>query len=175
MNPPIFSIDLFRDLFGHMEWADALIWKAALATENALSSDELRKRLFHVHATQRVFYQVWIGEEPEHRRVSEFPALPALLVWSQTYYRDLGQFLEALDPVRLDEPMPVPWAHYFASRMGITPHDTTLGETMFQVVSHSTHHRAQNNLFLRELGARPPLVDYIGWLWMGRPAPEWPA
>jgi uncharacterized damage-inducible protein DinB len=52
---------------------------------------------------------------------------------------------------------------------------TTLGETMLQIASHSTHHRAQNNSQLRELGAKPPLVDYIAWLWSGRPDAEWPA
>ena len=37
--------------------------------------------------------------------------------------------------------------------------------------SHSTYHRGQVNARLREIGAEPPLVDYIAWLWFDRPAP----
>ena len=47
--------------------------------------------------------------------------------------------------------------------------------TVLQVISHSTHHRAQANTRLRMVGAEPPMVDYIAWLWRGRPKPEWPA
>jgi uncharacterized damage-inducible protein DinB len=49
----------------------------------------------------------------------------------------------------------------------------TVGETAFQVVSHSTHHRAQANTRLRAVGGDPPLVDYIAWIWFGRPAAPW--
>jgi uncharacterized damage-inducible protein DinB len=51
----------------------------------------------------------------------------------------------------------------------------TLAETMLQVASHSTYHRGQVNARLRELAGEPPLVDYIAWIWFGRPAPEWNA
>ncbi len=26
---------------------------------------------------------------------------------------------------------------------------------------------------LRDVGGEPPLVDYIAWIWFGRPAPAW--
>ena len=42
-----------------------------------------------------------------------------------------------------------------------------------QVASHSTYHRGQVNARLREVGGTPPLVDYIAWIWFGRPAPNW--
>jgi uncharacterized damage-inducible protein DinB len=44
---------------------------------------------------------------------------------------------------------------------------------MFQVTSHSTHHRGQVNARLRALGGEPPLVDYIAWVWFGKPAADW--
>jgi uncharacterized damage-inducible protein DinB len=46
---------------------------------------------------------------------------------------------------------------------------------MIQVATHSTYHRGQVNARLREVGGEPPLVDYIAWIWFGRPAPEWSA
>ena len=45
----------------------------------------------------------------------------------------------------------------------------TSAETAPHVAMHTTHHRGQVNARLRELGAEPPLVDYIAWLWQ-RPA-----
>jgi uncharacterized damage-inducible protein DinB len=49
-----------------------------------------------------------------------------------------------------------------------------MAETARQVAMHSMHHRGQVNARLRELGAEPPLVDYIAWIWRGRPEPMWP-
>jgi hypothetical protein len=51
----------------------------------------------------------------------------------------------------------------------------TLAETILQVASHSTYHRGQVNTRLRQLGAEPPLVDYVAWIWFDRPAADWPA
>jgi len=56
---------------------------------------------------------------------------------------------------------------------GHRPEDTTMRETMHQVVLHSTYHRGQVAAYLRTLGGEPPLTDYIAWLWAGRPAAEW--
>jgi uncharacterized damage-inducible protein DinB len=47
-------------------------------------------------------------------------------------------------------------------------------ETLLQIPMHSHYHRGQVNTRLRELGATPPLVDFIAWAWMGKPAAEWP-
>ena len=33
----------------------------------------------------------------------------------------------------------------------------------------------QINARLREIGGEPPLVDYIAWIWLGRPTVNWPS
>jgi uncharacterized damage-inducible protein DinB len=71
--------------------------------------------------------------------------------------------------------MRLPWVGWIEQQSKQTLAPTTLGETILQVISHSTHHRAQANTRLRMVGAEPPMVDYIAWLWRGRPKPEWPA
>ena len=38
----MFSAEALRDLFRHMEWADATVWAAALKTEDAASDAKLR-------------------------------------------------------------------------------------------------------------------------------------
>ena len=67
----------------------------------------------------------------------------------------------------------MPWVKSFEAQLGRTFSTPTLGETMFQVTSHSTYHRGQVNARLREIGGEPPLVDYIAWIWFGRPEPDW--
>ncbi len=49
----------------------------------------------------------------------------------------------------------------------------TFPETVLQITGHSTYHRGQLNTRLRELGGEPPLVDFIAWIWMGKPKADW--
>jgi uncharacterized damage-inducible protein DinB len=49
----------------------------------------------------------------------------------------------------------------------------TLEETMLQVASHSTYHRGQINTRFRELGGEPAMVDFITWVWLGKPKSQW--
>ena len=54
-----------------------------------------------------------------------------------------------------------------------SPPAVTLGDTAWQVFSHSTYHRGQMATRIRELGGEPPAVDYIYWAWTRRPAAAW--
>jgi uncharacterized damage-inducible protein DinB len=74
----------------------------------------------------------------------------------------------------LSRPLVVPWARMVESRLGRKAEEPSLGETLLQVVMHSTYHRGQVNTRLRELGGEPPLTDYIVWVWLGKPQPDWP-
>jgi uncharacterized damage-inducible protein DinB len=158
-----------------MEWADARVWTAALRTEPA--DPRLHHVLSHVHIVQRAFLTMWtngdIGAAVE--RTKELHTLPDLLAWARTYYPEAHAFLDAATDDRLAAPLQMPWAAQIEASLGRPPASTTLAETFLQVTSHSTYHRGQVNARLRELGVEPPLVDYIAWLWAGRPAPEWTA
>ena len=50
----------------------------------------------------------------------------------------------------------------------------TMGETLLQVVNHSTYHRGQINSRLREVGGTPPMTDFIAWVGLGKPVVDWP-
>lgn len=63
-----------------------------------------------------------------------------------------------------------PWADQLVARFGAAQ-PATLSESVLQVALHSTYHRGQINARLRELGGDPPLVDFIVWIWRGRPSP----
>lgn len=167
----MFTIDALRDLYRHMAWADAQVWAAVTKLPAGPPDERLRTLLLHIHTVQTAFLHVWTGQPLVFREEREFESLQAVRDWAHPYYSEVTQFLETLDADRLAEPLELPWAKPLASRFGREPCTPTLGETIFQVTVHSTHHRAQVNTRLKELSAEPPFVDYIAWIWFGRPEP----
>ena len=82
-------------------------------------------------------------------------------------------FLGGVDETELGEDLPNPWRERLEESFGRSLKDPTLAETIFQVTSHSTYHRGQINRNLRQLGGEPPQVDYIAWVWFGKPKTKW--
>jgi uncharacterized damage-inducible protein DinB len=158
--------DVFRDLFGHMAWADAMMWKSV--KELGKEDKRLHELLQHLHATQRAFFDAW-RERPFDRGVFGDQPLDTVEQRAPDYHRDVVKFVEGIEEAGLDRVVRLPWAERFSKGA----HATTLGETMLQIASHSTHHRAQVSTRIRELGGEPPLIDFIAWLWQGKPAPPW--
>ena len=167
------TAEFVRDLFTHMEWADARIWAAV--PSGVLPDESLHRTLVHIHVVQRAFLHVWTGRPlgESIRKADEFATLEDVRAWAEPYYGEARLFLETLTNERLREPMVMPWSAQVASLLGHEPASTTLGDTCFQVANHTTHHRGQVNARLRAIGSEPPYVDYILWIWHGRPAPEW--
>jgi uncharacterized damage-inducible protein DinB len=171
-----------RDQFRQMEWADALVWGAVLASEPAHADETLRAKLHHLHLVQRGFLAIWQGafarsSEQElmewARRGSDLRGTE-LMAWGRSYHGEAQQYLTDLPGDALSQPVMLPWADLAATTLGKILVAPTLVETLFQVTTHSTHHRGQINARLRELGAEPPLVDFIAWVWLGKPAAQWP-
>lgn len=175
-----------QDQFRHMEWADALVWQAALFVDATLADEILRARLHHIHLVQRVFLAVWQGEfannQDSHERQQAVLAWvnkggdlrgTDLLAWGQSYHRNVQPYLDSLAEEALAQTVDLPWAEMVAARIGQMPASSTLAETLQQVTMHSAYHRGQVNTRLRELGAEPPLVDFIAWVWLGQPVAQW--
>jgi uncharacterized damage-inducible protein DinB len=162
------------DLYRHMEWADAAVWKAVLASEKGSTDQGLRDYLYHLHLVQHAFLRVWRADNPE----ASFPTFDdaaSLLQWARGYYGEGIAYIERLGDEKLSEQIAQPWADLIEKQLGRAPHPTTVGETALQVTLHSMYHRGQVNARLRAIGGTPPLVDYIVWLWFGRPQAEWPS
>ena len=161
------------DLYRHMEWADAAVWTAVLASASGKTDAKLREGLYHLHVVQRAFLRAWRGEARE-TPYPKFADAPSLLAWGRTYYGDAVAYMGTLAGDKISQPMPVPWAAMVEKRLGRRPEPTTIGETALQVALHSTYHRGQINARLGAVGGEPAAVDYIAWVWLGRPAAEWP-
>jgi uncharacterized damage-inducible protein DinB len=163
------------DLTGHLEWADALVWSAVQQADAARTDARVRGWLHHVHLVQHSFLCIWRDERPVWRDLSEFPDAKTLSSWGRDAHRGIRAFVEALDAERIGREVRIPWAEDVPQLRERVKAQPTLGETVMQVAMHSAHHRAQVCARLREIGGEPPLVDFIGWIWFGRPAADWTA
>jgi uncharacterized damage-inducible protein DinB len=170
----MFSVESLRQLLQHMEWADATVWRAVLAHNGARNDQRLRELLTHLHLVQRLFLMVWRNEPLlPIRSFGDFKEFSELRDRATSYYPEAREFLGTLAGEGLTRPILMPFVPEQEKRLGTTFDIPTLAETIFQVTSHSTYHRGQVNARLREVGGEPPLVDYIAWVWFGRPDPEW--
>ena len=163
-----------HDLFKHMAWADAAIWRTVLAADAAAGDERLRHLLHHIHTVQHALLRVWTNQSPERRALDTFPDFPALARWGKTYHESLAASWDAVVAADLNSPVLVPWVKRVEQRLGRPAAAITLAETMLQAALHSTHHRAQVSARLRELGVEPPTTDFIAWVWLGKLPVSWP-
>jgi uncharacterized damage-inducible protein DinB len=160
------------DLYRHMEWADASVWRAVRDSENGQSDQKLRELFYHLHLVQHAFLRAWRGVPPD-TPYPTFDECDSLMRWGQRYFADVFAHLENLNEEEISKTMPLPWSEIVARELGREPAESSFADTMLQVPLHSQYHRGQINARLRAIGGEPPRVDYIVWVWLGRPAADW--
>ena len=101
----------------------------------------------------------------------EFPDLKSIAKWGFDYQQKLNEFLSS--QMSDEKVIQIPWSVFIERRTGKKVVPATLEETMLQVASHSTYHRGQINTRFRELGGEPASVDFIVWIWLGKPKADW--
>jgi uncharacterized damage-inducible protein DinB len=163
------------DLLRHMEWADARVWAAVPAS--VMDDLRLRELLLHTHTVQHAFLTMWTRGDLQSvfKETESLLSLRDVREWARSYYTRAEALVGGATVKDLGTAVDLPWAGQVAEYLGHPPEPTSLAETVVQVTSHSTYHRGQVNARLRELGVTPPAVDYIAWLWGGRPAAAWPS
>jgi uncharacterized damage-inducible protein DinB len=160
------------DLLEHMQWADATVWTAVTACSAANSDGRMKDVLHHLHSVQWAYLQIWRGDELDMPDVSTFADLAAIRSWCHEYYQQLRAYWSTVKPEQFEREVVFPWADRLVERWGAA-RPVTFGESVLQACSHSAYHRGQVNMRLRDLGGEPPLVDYVAWIWVERPEPEW--
>ena len=164
--------DEFRDFVTHMEWADALTWRSVRDLPSAQTDARLRYLLHHIHIVQLVYMQAWRGDPFRVTELSSYPDLSSLFEWSRPYYAVAREFGESVDESRFDRPIEFPWGEEIKKRFGtVTP--ATLAESAWQVFSHTIYHRGQVATRVREIGGEPAVVDFLLWVWQGKPTAQW--
>ena len=109
-------IELIRESFQHMSWADACVWKSIAELPQALNDNGIHERLYHIHATQHAFYQLWNKTPLDIPEPSTFTRLDPLLQWTKEYHRQWPGYLDRLDPAELDQPLTIPWEKHIEKR-----------------------------------------------------------
>jgi uncharacterized damage-inducible protein DinB len=159
-----------RELARHMAWADATVWSAVLTAPAAANDAKIADTLHHIHLVQHLFLQAWGQATFAVRERTEFPTLNDIAAFGLEGRRGVLNFVEGVTAEELDRELRMPWAAFFEQQSQQAAGVHTLGESMLQVFLHTQHHRGQICMRLRELGVAPPTVDFILWLWSGRPS-----
>jgi uncharacterized damage-inducible protein DinB len=165
---------MLNSLMKHMEWADALMWDAVLKKPEP--DERLHRLLYHLHMTQRAFLQVW-----QHKVSLDLPAessfkeYAAIRQWARSYYSPARELVARTDPAQLGRELKMPWADQYAKKFGVKAGPATFEESVVQIAMHTGHHRGQVNMRVKDLGGDPPPVDYVIWVWIGKPEPVWDA
>jgi uncharacterized damage-inducible protein DinB len=160
-------------LVQQMAWADAYIWSRVLASPTAATDARLLNTFHHIHFIQHFFRQAWNSEPGELTASTDFPTAAALARYGRDANLKIQRFLDSTQPAALEAQFREPWTDQFEARFPRPAAPHTLAESIVQVVLHTAHHRGQACVRLRELGCQPPTVDFIVWLWAGKPAPDW--
>jgi uncharacterized damage-inducible protein DinB len=169
------NVKSLLDLYQHMEWADATVWTAIFDAENSKSDEKTQALLHHIHGGHHAFLHMW-KNKPGELSVPELNEAPSLMRWGQDYYRSLYEYINSLDDGKVGAEFifPASWVDMVEQHLEQKPEKATLGEAMVYISLHTMHHRGQICTRLRELGSTPPTIDYITWVWLGRPAARWP-
>jgi uncharacterized damage-inducible protein DinB len=158
-------LEFLRELLAHSEWADAAFfraWEASPAGEH----EELRRRVDHVIMVQRAFRSILGGGPPPWPNDGPPPSFDELRSMSEEAHRGLSEFAAGLDEPVLARTVRLPW-------FPEPPCVVTLAEGLVQVAMHSQHHRGQLMTRLKAFGGEPVNVDWIIWVWQGKPATAW--
>ena len=167
-------LDTAKDLLRYMEWADALIWRTVLSAPAAMKDADLKERLYHIHVTQHAFLQVWIQVTRQLPPSDSFDTA-ALARWVKTFYEEANSDAAWLDESTLQRAVPESLMAKARAGLGAGTAVPTIGDTVFQVIFHTTHHRGQIRQRLRELRCAAPLTEYFVWSLLGKPNADWPA
>jgi len=154
-----------RNLMAATEWTNAVflhIWGKTPAREH----EELRRRVGHIVGVQSSFLAVLKGETPGGPPSGPPPTFDALKARAQPCHAGLREFAAELDDPGLTRIVRIPW-------FPEPPCVITVAQALVQVAMHSQHHRGQCMTRLRDFGGEPKNVDWIIWLWKGKPAARW--
>jgi uncharacterized damage-inducible protein DinB len=159
-------LNYLRELIQYQEWADAEFFKRWNDLPEMQENEDIRKMTDHMTFVQKLFLDVL------HKQPVAFPDKNApsamfseLRRRSRENHNRLKKFVSELDA---DALMANVHIAFFPGTFTPTVH-----EALTQVVMHTQHHRAQNLQRLAQLSGKSPVVDWIAWVFRGKPVAVW--
>lgn len=165
--------DILIELLNHMEWADSIVWKTVLKCKQAEDDKKIKDILLHYYTAQQKYFSVWLKKPSDVFVKDDIIELNSLVNRVILYYKELHEFLLNLGEYMLDENIIYPGIERIKEILGKTPEEVNFTETVLQVIIHTSHHRGQVNKRLREIGGFPDTIDFIAWVWLGKPGAIW--
>lgn len=159
-------LDQIREQFAHQAWAEADLYRVMAGFPPIQADRETLTKLHHLHTVLHLYLQLWRGDDPKHVPATDFPSLVSLQNYGQMTHELLAAYLAGVKPADLEGTVHVSW---FPGE----PFHPTIGQTMLHLQTHSAHHRGQISARIRHLGGESPTLDFIHWLWKGRPKATW--
>jgi uncharacterized damage-inducible protein DinB len=153
------SAELLHDLARHQDWADSEHWKALHANGAVLEDSEIRKRLNHMLMAVRMLTALARGETVDPSGWKDIEPAREL---EAALHEANAKLMNALTAVDLQKMIALP-------RGPQGPFEAPAGVLLLQAITHSQHHRGQNASRMRQLGATPPMTDFVIWYALGRP------
>ncbi len=163
---PEFDKNRITRYFQYNDWAMSQVLEAARPLDDSrldqpfeMGMASLRKSIQHMLDAERWWLANWAVDNSPFPRDEAPRSLPAM---NEQFAQVSGQrnaFVDALDG---DDATRV--VHVTA---GGPKTCFRVTESLLQLCSHGTHHRAQCLNMLRQLGVKPPAIDLIVWLRAG--------
>ncbi|MHC4948084.1 MAG: DinB family protein [Planctomycetota bacterium] len=164
-----YDAETIAEYFRYGTWANERIADAAAGLDDAaldrpfdMGPGSLRRTLLHVHDGEAWWLDNWSGRAEPWSGTPETTGLEELRrrhAATQAGRQELLASLTDHDLQCLVTANPTPERSF----------EFRFGDTLLQVATHGTHHRAQAVNMLRRLGADPPGLDAIDWVDAGCP------
>jgi len=153
------NAEVLLELARHQAWADAAHWKTFRENPVLLEDAEIRTRLSHMVTATKMLTALARGQTPDVAGMKEVVPIDELEASMGKAQADVAAALESAD---LDKIIALP-------RGPKGPFEAPAGILLLQALTHSQHHRGQNASRMRQLGATPPMTDFVIWYALGRP------
>ena len=156
------ALEQIRALYGYNEWANNHILDASselgeeeLRRSQGASFDSIRGNVAHTVGAQIIWLGRWSGERSEALALlGGDSSLDDIRRSYEMSHDELRRFVESLNEKALGRTVP------YRDRQG-TLREMVLWKSMFTVVNHGTHHRAETAMALTALGKPPGQLDYV--------------
>ena len=151
-------------LFEYDTWADSKLQDVIAA----LTGDQYKKdlhssfggiqgTLVYILSANQVWLYRWIGKEPEPLKYENFPAMEIVKKQWDTYQCEIGNFLQSLTEAKLNALL------QYSNFKGNT-YAQPLCQQMQHKVNHSSYHRGQLVMMLRQMGTAVVSTDLITYI-----------
>jgi uncharacterized damage-inducible protein DinB len=151
-------------IFEYDKWADLKMFEVV----GALSGEQYKKNLnssfggiqgtfVHILSANKVWLNRWTGNEPEPLLIENFPDIKILKKQWDTYQCDISNFVQGLTEEKLNSSL------RYKDFKGKT-YDELLYQLIQHKVNHSTYHRGQMVMMLRQLEMPVVSTDLISYI-----------